>query len=230
LLKICEIYRSVQGEGVLTGTPSVFVRTSGCNLRCGFCDTPYASWEPEGQVQSVAEILASVRQWDCRHTVITGGEPMVYEDLVELNDRLREHGLHTTIETAGTVDLSVDADLMSISPKLTNSTPPEHRAGAWQARHESTRHRPEIVGRLVARARDYQIKFVVDQPEDLDEIATYLMQTPGVQRQRVLLMPQGTTAKDLAERAGWLVPWCAEHGYRYCDRAQIHWFGSKRGT
>ena len=77
-MKIAEIYRSVQGEGLLTGVPSVFVRTSGCNLRCWFCDTPYTSWRPEGRDMSIDEIVAQVEEWDTRHVVVTGGEPMLF--------------------------------------------------------------------------------------------------------------------------------------------------------
>ena len=72
-MRIAEIYRSVQGEGFLTGTESSFVRASGCNLRCSYCDTPYASWEPEGEDLAVEAILARLDEIDCRHVVITGG-------------------------------------------------------------------------------------------------------------------------------------------------------------
>ena len=106
-MKVAEIYRSVQGEGLLTGTESVFVRTSGCNLRCWFCDTPYASWTPEGQDLSVDEIVAKIEEWDCRHVVLTGGEPMLPAELIPLCDRLRKMDRHITIETAGTLYLPV---------------------------------------------------------------------------------------------------------------------------
>ena len=120
----------MQGEGLLTGTPSVFVRASGCNLRCWFCDTPYASWTPEGEDLSVDEILAQVERHDCRHVVITGGEPMLFAELIPLTAALRAAGRHITIETAGTLYLPVQCDLMSISPKLANSTPPPARDAA----------------------------------------------------------------------------------------------------
>jgi 7-carboxy-7-deazaguanine synthase len=103
-MRIAEIYRSLQGEGRLTGTESVFVRFSGCNLRCGFCDTPYASWQPEGDYLSVSEVMAEIERVaeDTRHVVITGGEPMLSPELVPLCAELRRHGRHITIETAGT--------------------------------------------------------------------------------------------------------------------------------
>ena len=122
-MKIAEIYRSVQGEGLLTGVPSVFVRTSGCNLRCWFCDTPYASWRPEGGDMSTDEIVAQVEEWDTQHVVVTGGEPMLFAELIPLCRRLREIGRHVTIETAGTLYLPVECDLMSISPKFARSAP-----------------------------------------------------------------------------------------------------------
>ncbi len=89
-MKIAEIYKSVQGEGLLTGTPSVFVRVSGCNLRCWFCDTPFTSWAPEGSDIAVDEIVAQVEEWDCRHVVLTGGEPMLFAELLPLADQLRQ--------------------------------------------------------------------------------------------------------------------------------------------
>src|SRR3990170_7259929 len=115
-MKIAEIYKSIQGEGRLTGTPSVFVRTSGCNLRCWFCDTPYSSWSPEGSRERWQDVLEKVLSHDCGHVVITGGEPLLQPDVVPLSHALRDAGRHVTIETAGTVFRDVHADLMSVSP------------------------------------------------------------------------------------------------------------------
>ena len=118
-------FYTIQGEGALTGVPSVFIRTSGCNLRCRWCDTPYASWEPEGRDWSLDEIVAEVRQHPARHCVITGGEPMVAKELPELLSMLADAGYHLTIETAGTVPPDgIPCGLASLSPKLSNSTPP----------------------------------------------------------------------------------------------------------
>ena len=228
-MKVAEIYRSIQGEGLLTGTPSAFVRTSGCNLRCWFCDTPYASWDPIGEDLSVAETLARVLDHDCPHVVVTGGEPMLWAELVPLTAGLRAEGRHVTIESAGTLDLPVECDLMSISPKLSNSAPPEELDPRWRRRHEAERHKPAVIRGLTERY-NYQVKFVIDAPDDCGEVERWLEEFPKINRSRVLLMPQGTTAAELAERAKWLAPHCASEGFVYCPRKQIEWFGLTRGT
>src|SRR5438477_8792639 len=165
-MKIAEIFYSVQGEGALVGVPSVFVRTSGCNLRCEWCDTPYTSWRPEGTDWTLDRIVAEVRAHPARHVVVTGGEPMITPEMVELTQRLREAGLHITIETAGTVFHPVACDLMSISPKLANSTPNDAR---YSRQHERLRIQPPVLAELMARY-PYQLKFVIAQPGDLDEV------------------------------------------------------------
>jgi 7-carboxy-7-deazaguanine synthase len=227
-VKIAEIYQSIQGEGLLTGTPSVFVRASGCNLRCWFCDTPYASWRPEGEDLSVEEILEQVARHDARHVVITGGEPMLFAELTPLTEALGRQGRHITIETAGTLWLDVACDLMSISPKLSNSAPPRDDA-RWHRRHERTRRAPQVVRKLM-RSHAYQLKFVVDRPGDCQEVEAYLAELPELDRSRVMLMPQGTEAPALARQAEWLAPYCREHSLLYCPRRQIEWFGLTRGT
>jgi 7-carboxy-7-deazaguanine synthase len=227
-MKIAEIYKSVQGEGFLAGTESVFVRASGCNLRCWYCDTPYASWSPEGDDLSVDEIVARVTRLDTRHVVLTGGEPMLFAELIPLAAALRQAGRHITIETAGTLYLPLECDLMSISPKLANSTPAD-RHPEWSRRHERTRHAPDVIRRLTGEY-PYQLKFVVDTPVDCQEVEAYLGGLPSIDRHRVMLMPQGTDAESLAERAAWLEPYCREHALGYCPRRQIEWFGYVRGT
>ena len=228
-MKIAEIYRSVQGEGLLTGTESVFVRASGCNLRCWFCDTPFASWHPEGRDLSVDQIVAEVEEWDCRHVVITGGEPMLFAELIPLCEKLRRQRRHVTIETAGTLYLPVPANLLSISPKLAGSAPSVEEHPHWSRRHERTRHRPEIVRQLL---KEYtcQLKFVVDTQTDLTQIESYLAELPLVDPERVLLMPQGTETSELDRRSAWLRPYCQQRGFTYCPRKQIEWYGSVRGT
>src|SRR3954470_2111439 len=172
-MRIIEIYRSVQGEGLLTGVPSVFVRASGCNLRCWFCDTPFASWRPERRDMSTDEIVAQVEEWETQHVVVTGGEPMLFAELIPLSERLRAAGRHVTVETAGTLYLPVACDLMSVSPKLSSSAPSADWHSHWHRRHERERHRPAVIRRLVSEY-EYQIKFVIDSPSDLESVGKYL--------------------------------------------------------
>lgn len=247
---ISEIYCSLQGEGLLTRTPSVFVRTSGCNLRCWFCDTPYTSWEPEGTDRAVEEIVEEVERQQLsgvlparrdngrqdahptskiRHAVITGGEPMLFAELIPLTQRLRALGLHITIETAGTLYLPVAGDLMSISPKLASSTPTPERAGRWSARHEATRHRPDVIRQLISDF-EYQLKFVIDTRADLAAVNEWLNEFPEVERRHVLLMPQGTDQRTLESIGQWLEPYCREQDFVFCPRKHIEWYGARRGT
>src|SRR5881394_713852 len=103
-MRVAEIFYSIQGEGKLSGVPSVFVRASGCNLRCSWCDTPYASWNPEGTMRTLPEIVAEVQSHaGARHVVLTGGEPMIAKEIRALATELKALGYHLTIETAATV-------------------------------------------------------------------------------------------------------------------------------
>ena len=228
-MKIAEIFHSIQGEGLLAGTPSVFVRTSGCNLRCWFCDTPYASWEPEGEKYEPPEIVSRVLDVDCHHVVITGGEPLLWPSLVELVNALREAGRHVTIETAGTLEVPLNCDLASISPKLSSSTPHTQESGRYALMHERARWKPSIVAGLMRR-QPYQLKFVVHQPADLAEIDAMLGQLPPTDPARILLMPQGTNPSELASRSGWVARACLERGWRYAPRLHIDLYGNTRGT
>ncbi len=227
-MKISEIFFSIQGEGKLAGVPSVFIRTSECNLRCTWCDTPYASWKPEGDSISVDAILERIAEHGTVFVVLTGGEPMIDPDVVELTRRLKEGGYHITIETAATVWQDVVCDLASISPKLSNSTPWTRDDGRWVDAHERNRINLATIRRFMSCA-DYQLKFVVDDPEDLGEIDTILSQIPAYKTSNVMLMPQGITHGELIERSGWIIDICKQRGFRYCPRLQISLFGNVRG-
>ena len=227
-LKVAEIFYSVQGEGMLVGVPSVFLRLSGCNLRCKWCDTPYASWEPEGDNLMLGAVLADVRRCWSTHVVVTGGEPMIAPMIGELTRRLKELDLHITVETAGTVYQPVTCDLMSISPKLANSTPHRREGGKWAAQHERLRYQPEVLKRLMSEYA-YQLKFVVSAEEDVGEIEAIVQET-GADRSRVMLMAEGTTPEKIHERAGWIVEVCKRERFRYSPRLHIDIWGDKRGV
>jgi 7-carboxy-7-deazaguanine synthase len=229
VIRISEIFHSVQGEGRLTGTPSVFIRTNGCNLRCWFCDTRYASWEPEGDAWDVGAVVQAATKWTTPHVVITGGEPMIFDALVDLCSELRQQNRHITIETAGTISRELACDLWSISPKLSNSTPVGFASEEWIKNHDQRRRQPEIVRQLMSQG-DYQLKFVVGSILDAEEVLEYLADLKDWDRERVMLMPRGTTAAELRLQSAWLANWCRDHDLRFCDRSHIYWFGNRRGT
>jgi 7-carboxy-7-deazaguanine synthase len=231
VVRIAEVYSSIQGEGQFAGVPSVFVRTSGCNLRCWFCDTPFTSWKPEGPQISLAELVAQVRAFEIEHVVLTGGEPLLQPDSVPLCEQLLAAGHFVTIETAGTVFRPAPANLMSISPKLANSTPASVNsadARRWSQRHDQTRTCPAVIRELI-RTGDYQLKFVIDQPSDVTEVLRWLADWPQIPRDRVWLMPQARTREELQARAQWLEAETTRLRFRYSSRWQIAEFGNVRG-
>jgi 7-carboxy-7-deazaguanine synthase len=227
-VKIAELFYSVQGEGSLVGVPTVFIRTSGCNLRCTWCDTPYTSWSPEGIDRSVGDLLTEVRSFPAKHVVVTGGEPMIAPEISALTRALDAAGLHITIETAGTVAGFVSCHLMSISPKLRNSTPWDRDNGRFAAQHERLRYQPAVLRQLIENY-DYQLKFVVVSPADvpeIEEIQRELKADPG----RVMLMPEGINSETVRERGRWLVEICKEKGFRFSPRLHIDLWGDRRGV
>lgn len=227
-MRISEIFYSIQGEGILTGVPSVFVRTSGCNLRCVWCDTPYTSWSPDGIDMSISEIREAVEKYPAGYVVITGGEPMIAPDIMRLTESIRQLPRHITVETAGTVYHPVACDLMSISPKLANSTPHDRESGKWAVQHERLRYQPEVLKQLMAEY-EYQLKFVVASPQDIAEI-TKMLEEIGADRSRVVLMAEGTSSDVIRERAAWLTEICKSEGFRYSPRLHIDLWGNRRGT
>jgi 7-carboxy-7-deazaguanine synthase len=228
-MKIAEVFYSIQGEGRLMGVPSAFVRTSGCNLRCAWCDSDYTSWRSEGAQHTVAEVLERVAAFPTKHVVVTGGEPLLAVGIDDLCAALRERGYHITIETAATVFKPIACDLASLSPKLANSTPWQREGGRFAAMHEALRLQFDVIRAFMDRG-DYQLKFVVEQPSDLGEVLAILEKLPGVDRTKVLLMPQGVTPAELEPRGRWLSEVCKEHGFRYCPRLHIDLYGNRRGT
>jgi 7-carboxy-7-deazaguanine synthase len=228
---ISELFYSLQGEGELTGVPSVFVRTSGCNLRCAWCDTPYASWKAEGKNLGLDEIIHEVERHPCGHVVLTGGEPMIAQGIGELAGELKLLGYHITIETAGTVlPGGIACDLASLSPKLLNSTPGVLEHAAWHKRHEAERWKPAVVREWLDRY-PYQLKFVVSELRDLEELEGMLKALDReIPPHKVQLMAEARTEAELRKKAGWLAEACKQHGYRYAHRLHIGLWGNKRGV
>jgi 7-carboxy-7-deazaguanine synthase len=233
-MRVIEIFASRQGEGLWTGEPSAFVRLGGCHLHCWFCDTPYAAWACEpGEQLTLDKIVDRVTALRQPHVVITGGEPLLFPETAELTERFDASGFKITIETTGTIEQPVCAHLMSISPKLSNSTPNQKIdpsiTDAIVHRHEENRKKLDVTKSYIERY-NYQIKFVVDTLSDLPEIEQFLQKFPEIEPARVLLMPQGITQEALLEREHWLRPYTESRGYVFCQRMQVFWYGNQRGT
>jgi 7-carboxy-7-deazaguanine synthase len=216
-MKISEIFYSIQGEGQLAGTPSVFIRTAGCNRACPWCDTRYASRPEEYSALSVDAIIHKVRHYRATHFVLTGGEPMLADDIHELARRLHRLDKHITIETNATLAPDgIDCDLASLSPKLNLPDQPP----------------PDInVIRDWLAYSNVQLKFVIASRQDLYDMRQLLDALPQtLPPEQVLLMPRGHSVEQMNQQTELLVQACKQFGYRYCRRLQLDLFGNQRGV
>lgn len=221
-MRIVELFYSLQGEGLLTGVPSLFIRTAGCNLDCRWCDTRYARDPAAGTDLTPDAILARLRSWPrARHCVVTGGEPTLAPELPELTRRLRAAGLHITIETNATADPEPFVyDLASLSPKLRHAgpgTPPPDpaRLRAW-----------------IRQGAAAQLKLVCAGAEDLPEIlALQQALADCLAPDRILLMPLTSPDPEASRTCrDTVVRLCLEHGFRYAGRLHLDLFGGRRGA
>jgi 7-carboxy-7-deazaguanine synthase len=228
-LPVNELFVSLQGEGKLAGTPSVFVRTSGCNLRCWYCDSYHTSWEPTHAWMRLDDVVAEVESFDADHVVLTGGEPLVHDASETLLERLDDRGYHTTVETNGTIATSAPIDLASISPKLENSVPTADRDpkgdGEWADRHDDRRIDVDALCSLL-EGHPSQLKFVVADAADVDEVEALVARirdatTASVRDADVLLMPEGATRERLAETRNRVADLALDRGYRYTPRLHV---------
>jgi 7-carboxy-7-deazaguanine synthase len=224
---INEIFYSLQGEGFLAGVPSVFIRMAGCPLRCRWCDTKYA-WDKEaGRQYSIDEIVRTVQQWPSRFVVITGGEPMVNPDLPSLVRELKAVVKHITIETAGIAYIpDMPCDLMSISPKLSNSVPDEPKLAAI---HKDSKLDLAALGALIDNY-NYQLKFVVDSEADLKEIEETIKKLATADREKIMLMPQAATRQKLLVKSSMVADMCKHAGFAFSPRLQVLLWNNERGT
>ena len=227
-MKVSEIFYSIQGEGRLTGRASVFVRLAGCPLRCWWCDTPYALKASDGEAMSLAQVVEKVCGFDCSHVVVTGGEPLAAKALPELMAALHGAGKHVTVETAAIAVREFGCDLVSMSPKLSHSTPWEGEFAKYAESHEKKRLNVEAIQYYVQHF-DYQLKFVVGGERDVEEVEAVLQQLRGVEREKVLLMGQAQTRKELTAAEAKVAQLCLEHGFGYSPRLQVALWDNVRG-
>ena len=211
MLSVSEIFHSVQGEGPRAGYPVVFLRTAGCNLRCTWCDTPYALELRQGERRSPADVATEIKAFDCPHLVITGGEPMIQQ--AALAEVLKElPGFFVEIETNGGFASEIDQyiDQYNCSPKL---------PGSGNKAYEL---------KLPPNEKTWY-KFVVDNESDLDETLQYISDNQ-LPHDRIRLMPQGETSEVSKEKSLWLIEKCKELGFIFNPRLHVLIWGNTRGT
>lgn len=236
-LTISETFLSIQGEGRYSGHPSYFARTSGCNLRCWFCDTPYTSWKPEGRPWTPHELAVDYFDHGApEHVVVTGGEPMVWRDQVaQFLHEVRSRCRQATIETNGTFapfgPMPVPV-LYSVSPKLASSFPGSADPAELE-RHAEGLKRAQATYRLYASPKvDTQWKFVVCPDRlatDLLEVRSFVADV-GVAWRNVYLMPESRHAEEACHRAALLAPHCIELGCNLTLRVHVAMWGDRRGV
>ena len=222
-----EIFYSLQGEGASTGTPSVFLRLALCNLACGWCDTKYTwQWQNYDYAQEVVSLDSGrveedILAYGCHHLVITGGEPLIQqEELAPLVTSLKSIGFYCEVETNGTIapstQLCRDIAQWNVSPKLATSGNALER-----------RKLPKVLEAFGSLPNAY-FKFVIVGPEDIHEVCS-LVDKIGLPRDRIILMPEGTTQEDIKARSGWVAQACVNEGFRFSTRLQILLWGDERG-
>ena len=239
-----EIFFSLQGEGPYCGRPSVFVRSSLCNLSCYWCDTDY-TWNWKGTSHEhqrdedtryqkydkseeivevdIPQVVRRVRSFDCNNLVITGGEPLLHQgDWVLLIDQLRtQQDLHVEAETNGTIVPTEEFDSRinryNVSPKLSSS------------RIElRLREQADALGFFAASPKAI-FKYVIGEREELPEVIEQAKRF-GIPKQRIYLMPQGTSRGEIDARLNWLAKLCLEHGFQLSDRLHVRLWGDRRGV
>ena len=231
-MNISEYFGTIQGEGKYTGTPSLFLRTLGCNLRCAWknndgtitkCDTPYTSWNPEkGKNLSIDDILNIADENKLEHIVITGGEPTLQQDIEDVNKLLSWHNYKVTVETNGTIYKNLPRAFMSISPKLSNSNALENKL------HEKNNNYMSVIEKYIT-TNDYQLKFVVNNQEDINEILK-MKNELKVPSDKIYLMPQGISNKQFDEKNDWIIEQCKKYNFKFSPRLHIMLWGNIRGV
>ncbi|MBP8848917.1 MAG: 7-carboxy-7-deazaguanine synthase QueE [Breznakibacter sp.] len=249
---------TIQGEGKLAGVASLFIRLAGCNLRCVWrsangdispCDTPHASFHIDHSTSvNITDILSVIGHnlGEIKHVVISGGEPMMQEpSLKELCVRLKSRfGVHITVETNGTImseGVLSTIDLVSVSPKLSNSNPTADKLitlglesrGVFKM-HEKTRLQVDQLRDIIAysylHGKDIQLKFVVASASDEAEIKAILGQLPTVEPADILIMPLGGNSALMHQAQAVALDMVIRNGWRFSPRLHIDIFGSKQGV
>lgn len=227
-LKVSEIFYSLQGEGTNAGRPVVFLRTAHCNLACSWCDTKYTwDWDnfdysTEVKQMNTEELINSISQYQSKHLVITGGEPMIQQrQLLLLIKKVKEMNYFVEIETNGTIlpdrNFDVHVDQWNVSPKLQSSMIETSAREIEKCYHFFTNH-----------SKCY-FKYVINDSGDLRELED-LVRKYEILANRVILIPQGKDKDEIIARGKWLSEVCKAKGYILSLRLQILLWSNRRGA
>lgn len=172
-LRVNEIFHSLQGEADAVGYPTVFVRLTGCPLRCRYCDTEYAFHA--GEWWDLEAVVNKVRTYGASHVCVTGGEPLAQPNCLKLLERLCDQGFHVSLETSGALDIApVDARVSRVVDVKTPGS------------HEAARNR---IGNFELLTQRDQLKFVICSREDYDWSKAFLKEHGLPERSRILFSP-----------------------------------------
>ena len=188
MIKVCEIFAGIQGESTLQGLPTVFVRLTGCNLNCRFCDTPYA--REDGIELTVEEVISRIKKFYLTYVCVTGGEPLLQKETLTLADKLVNQGLTVSVETNGTFDVSVlnVKVIRVIDIKCPGS-------GEHGKTHPANIAHP---------GQNTEYKFVVGGREDF-EYARDFVRNHGLGAARALLLSPVTGELEPKQLAEWII-------------------------
>lgn len=217
-IEILELFKTIQGEGILQGMPSIILRLPGCNLQCAWCDTKHIL-SNKGRSVHFGYLLEEIGQMDCRNIIITGGEPLINDNIIEITKILKSFDYHITIETNGTILKPVICDLISISPKLKNSNPYSENSEQYTF-YENIRENTDILKYYISRY-NYQLKFIVESEHDIAEMFSLLEQIREVDKERILITPQAATKIELMEKQKLILKYCLKYNLRYGNRLQL---------
>ena len=240
-----EIFYSIQGEGKSIGNPSIFVRTSLCNLHCIWCDTDYTwNWvgtpfphqnDADAQYKKfeqadhivkidILDVIKIIQSFSCKQIILTGGEPMMQQkELAAMMEKLNQidTGYRYEVETNGTYLPNSAFDGLihqyNVSPKLSNSGNPTSR-----------RDKP-VAMRFFAQSDKAAFKFVIADTQDMEEVFT-LQKKYGIQAERIWLMPQADNRTSMEQKRQEIVDLCLEYGFHYSDRLHIQIWDKKKGV